>query len=132
MLLMEGSRQSLTPSDPNTPRSSAAGLVSDLALPQTSNSQLEIRTAREAPPKESLAAAPETKFSPPPRHVYPYMRGAVSEDHYYGHSIFSALGGWIPWRAADPVSRAQGRAEGSLRELLRTTDVKGKGVERTL
>jgi hypothetical protein len=56
-------------------------------------------------------------------------------------SIFGSLGSWLPWArpSAQGESSIQGRtrsashAEGSLRELLKSTDFdrKGKGVDRT-
>jgi hypothetical protein len=55
-------------------------------------------------------------------------------------SIFGSLGSWLPWTRFSPgESSFQGRtrrashAEGSLRELLKSTDFdrKGKGVDRT-
>ena len=132
LALIDGTRHSLNLTDSDTPRSSGTGLVSEPALPQTSNSQLEIRTAPEAPPKESRAGPPETKFSPPERLDHPFVKGAISsvEDSYSSHGLISALSGWIPWRSPDGLTKPHGRAEGSLRELLKTTDIKGKGIER--
>lgn len=57
------------------------------------------------------------------------------------HSIFGSLGSWLPWARSSGEgessfqtrTRSASHAEGSLRELLKSTDFdrKGKGVDRT-
>lgn len=130
LALIDGPRRSLS-KDAYDHGHTGIGLVGEPALPQTSSSQLEIRTGREAPPRTSRAAPPETKFSP---YEQSYVHGAISpmDDPYAGYGFFSTLSGWMPWRASETFARSHGRAEGSLRELLRTTDVKGKGIDRAM
>lgn len=130
LALIDVPRHSLS-NELTDPMSSVTGLLGEPALPQTSSSQLEIRTVREAPPKESFAGAPETRITSP---EWPFVQGSIShvEDGYSGHGIFSAWSSWMPWHAPETLARPHGRAEGSLRELLRTTDVKGKGIERAM
>jgi hypothetical protein len=134
LALIDGSKQALTPGDSTSPRGSATALVGEPALPQASTSQLELRTAPEERTKESH---PPAAPSHPPRAGNPdtsMARGAISSSDQgaAANSLISALSSWMPWRSPDPTNRSPGRAEGSLRELLRTTDIKGKGAEETI
>lgn len=134
LALIDGSKQALTPGDPTSPRGSATALVGEPALPQASTSQLELRTAPEERTKENHPPAAPSR---PPRAGNPdtsIARGAISssDEGAAANSLVSALSGWMPWRSPDPTNRSPGRAEGSLRELLRTTDIKGKGAEETI
>lgn len=133
LALIEGSRQHPTSGDASSPRTSATALVGQPALPQASTSQLEIRTAPE-PPREQENYISQPKRSNDFSDVQDtaVAKGAISpmEERNLGGNLFSALSNWVPWRPADGLGRSGGRAEGSLRELLKTSDVKGKGVER--
>lgn len=117
----------------DSPRTSATGLVSEPALPQESTSQLEIRTA--AGGGEPLDGQPavlvkETPIAPKQLGLS-VAKGAITPigtDTASG-GILSVINGWMPWRPATPLIHHRGLAEGSLRELLRATDHKGKGHE---
>ena len=132
LALIEGSKQNTSPYDPASPRTSATGLVGPPALPQTSTSQLEIRTAPEEPLDAPQPSTFTSRREPPPADVLdPHMaKGSIStkEDHTLGTGLFSTLSAWIPWTSSGGAGA--GRAEGSLRELLKTTDMKGKSAER--
>jgi hypothetical protein len=127
LALIDGPRQSFSVGDATSPRASASGLLSEPALPQTSTSQLEIRTAPEDPSdelrKDSHAALTV-------RLQRPLASGsaAPNSDEGHGEGLFSALSSWMPWTSA-ASTKAEGRAEGSLRDLLKVADTKGKGVE---
>ena len=132
LALIDGSKQNLTPGDPLSPRNSTVTLVGEPALPQASMSQLEIRTApEEVRTKENHPPPAPNRVTRARTLDMPMARGAISSSDLAANGLISTLSGWIPWRSADTANRSPGRAEGSLRELLRTTDVKGKGVERT-
>jgi hypothetical protein len=119
-------------------------LVSELALPQTSTSHLEIRTA----PEEVFLEEFSDGSSPPsPQNAEGGEAHLVEElpcDEVHkttpGPRMLSGFGSWIPWTAAQSGagngSRARSKgshAEGSLRQLLsKTTEAsanKGKGVD---
>ncbi|OAQ64669.1 hypothetical protein VFPPC_05916 [Pochonia chlamydosporia 170] len=125
LALIDSSRQNGTPDA--TPRTSATALVSEPALPRASNSQLETRTTAEGESRK-----PPSKNNPPSRpdkleeHV---ARGSISsiQDDPPDTGILSALTGWLPWKSN--ASRPKGRAEGSLRDLLKSTETKGKSAE---
>ncbi|KAI8714461.1 hypothetical protein NCS52_01165900 [Fusarium sp. LHS14.1] len=127
LALIDGTRLSMHLSELN----SATGLVSEPALPQTSSSQLEIRTAPEAAHKERIPAPPKTRPVVVEGLDQPLARGSISpvDASHARHSFISTLSGWMTWRAPESTPHSQGRAEGSLRELLKSTDVKGKGIE---
>ncbi|GKT40856.1 uncharacterized protein ColSpa_01037 [Colletotrichum spaethianum] len=134
--MLESTRQGLA-TNTASPRSSATGLVSEPALPKTSTSHLEVRTDVE----ENVAHrhAPKGSDERP--------RAAVHEPQHCETSaqvdqmkmptgLLAGLTGWVPWRLPPIVglgsASAQGgvsrsHAEGSLRELLKTTDFKSKG-----
>ncbi|KAM5342473.1 hypothetical protein ACJ41O_013439 [Fusarium nematophilum] len=130
LALIDGTRLSMHLNDTSSPRATAAGLVSEPALPQTSSSQLEIRTAPGTPHKEHLSGPSKPKPTPVEGMDQPLVHGSMSsvDASHTRNSFMSALSGWMTWRSHD-ASPPNGRAEGSLRELLKTTDVKGKGIE---
>ncbi|KPM35200.1 hypothetical protein AK830_g11371 [Neonectria ditissima] len=135
LALIDGSRQSLVLSDSTSPRNSAIGLVSEPAQPQTSSSQLQIRTAPETPShKEHRTVRARTKLASPQGPAQPVVHGSISplDSSNHRNSIISTLSGWMNWRVPDASTTLKGRAEGSLRELLKTTNVKGKGVETSI
>jgi hypothetical protein len=115
----------------DSPRTSATGLVSEPALPQESTSQLEIRTA----PGELLEDRPIilVKETPnPPKQVgHSVAKGAITPigTDTAGSGILSMINGWMPWRPSATSIHHKGLAEGKLRELLKGTDLKGKGQE---
>ncbi len=112
--------------------SASAALVSEPALPQPATSQLEIQTSTNA-----------TDPAPPTRHGRSKSDGHLMVDKLGGRAtatgaissvddatatgLLSTLAGWIPWAAAAPApaattdagAAATGRAEGSLRNLLK-------------
>ncbi|KYK61488.1 hypothetical protein DCS_02630 [Drechmeria coniospora] len=100
----------------SSPRTPTAGLVSDPALPQESLSQLELRTGTAAGDvKEMTPTAGGTKAP-----------GTVSTvvDTVSATGLLASLSGWVPWASS---TQQWGRAEGSLRHLLRT-GTKGNAV----
>ncbi|KAI8657599.1 hypothetical protein NCS57_01138400 [Fusarium keratoplasticum] len=127
LALIDGTRLSMHLNELN----SATGLVGEPALPQTSSSQLEIRTAPEAAHKERIPAPPKTRPVIVEGLDQPLARGSISpvDASHARHSFISTLSGWMTWRAPESTPHSHGRAEGSLRELLKSTDVKGKGIE---
>lgn len=137
LALIEGARLSLHLTDVNNPKASSTGLVGELAQPQTSSSQLEIRTVPGAPrkdfKKEQLSKPLKTRPAIVDGLDQSLVHGSISTvDHTRtGNGIISALRDWMVWRSSDTSPAPTGRAEGSLRELLKTTDVKGKGVNLT-
>lgn len=117
-----------------SPRSSAAALLSDPALPQTSASHLEIRTTpvdgytlESQPQFQDSSGAVESLSANDPR-----TPGNVR--------LIPGLRSWVPWRTLSSTTAtlsqattlaSPSHAEGSLRELLKTVDgKKGKSVER--
>ncbi|GFP55366.1 hypothetical protein ACSS6W_009322 [Trichoderma asperelloides] len=114
----------------DSPRTSATGLVSEPAQPQESTSQLEIRTA----PGEIIEGGPAVVKDTPhqPKQLgLSVAKGAITPigtDTASG-GILSIINGWMPWRPSSPFIHHKGLAEGSLRELLRSTEPKGKGPE---
>lgn len=133
-------------SDTPSPRNSSAALVSEPAMPQTSSSHLEIRTT----PNELFGDA-STQASPPDspdgsdQTVTQFLQGLTSQEEQKtsGSGLISGLGNWVPWKSASSgaaatnlqpgtASASSSHAVGSLRELLKTVDVKNKGksVER--
>ncbi|KAH8176955.1 hypothetical protein LIA77_02037 [Sarocladium implicatum] len=126
LALIDGTKQGTLAGDTSNPRASASGLLGEPALPQTSTSQLEIRTAPEDPSeelsKDNHAALAERLHRP-----LASANLARSEVRMNDEGIFSTISSWMPW--ASPGQGSPGRAEGSLRDLLRAADVKGKDVE---
>ncbi|OLN82149.1 hypothetical protein CCHL11_07647 [Colletotrichum chlorophyti] len=134
--MLESTRQSLVSNDLSSPRSSATALVSEPALPKTSTSHLEVRTDAE----ESTAfrrAYKDADDRIPASATRPQQETSAQPDQTKAASgLLAGLTGWVPWRlppivglgsafAQGGVSRSH--AEGSLRELLKTTDAKNKG-----
>ncbi|KAI3398645.1 hypothetical protein diail_8830, partial [Diaporthe ilicicola] len=118
-----------------SPRTSSAALVSELSLPQTSSSHLEIRTTPNEllgndSPRSSQAESPGRDESP----VHSFANGhSRREDCSVSNAgARSGFSDWVPWKtslsgataASQPSnpSSARSHAEGTLRELL-----KGKG-----
>ncbi|RFU73538.1 hypothetical protein TARUN_8723 [Trichoderma arundinaceum] len=115
----------------DSPRTSATGLVSEPALPQESTSQLEIRTApSELPEEHPVVLVKETPI-PPKQLGLSVAKGAITPigTDTAGSGILSIINGWMPWRPSATSTHHKGLAEGSLRELLKSTDHKGKDHE---
>ncbi|KAF9763636.1 hypothetical protein IL306_003040 [Fusarium sp. DS 682] len=131
LALIDGNRLSIHLNDMDSSRSTAAGLLSEPALPQTSSSQLEIRTASEVTNKEHLPGLPRKRPAAIEGLDQPVVHGSIStvEASNTRSNFMSTLSGWMNWRSSDPLPTPKGRAEGSLRELLKTRDIKGKGIE---
>ncbi|CAG1959685.1 unnamed protein product [Fusarium graminearum] len=131
LALIDGTRLSMNLNDLDTNRSSAVGLVSEPALPQTSSSQLEIRTAPETKTKEQVPTVPKKRPAVAEGIDRPVAQGAMSsiDAPNTNNNFISTLSGWMSWRTPRSSPMPQGRAEGSLRELLKSRDIKGKGVE---
>ncbi|KXX81334.1 hypothetical protein MMYC01_201458 [Madurella mycetomatis] len=117
--IMDSGRSS-SPSSHPTP---AWALLSEPAMPQTSNSHLGVRTAT-GPPTDMESSIPRTS---PPALAEPQSRQRESRfttDHVADSqgSVLNAASSWstwIPWRMAGQSSQTQAGAEGSLRQLLR-------------
>ncbi|KAK2602677.1 hypothetical protein N8I77_009190 [Diaporthe amygdali] len=122
-----------------TPRSSSAALVSELSLPQTSSSHLEIRTTPNEllgndSPRSSQAQSPGRGESPVHAHANGHSRR--EDPSVPNPGARSGFSDWVPWKTAlagvatgpQPSNSSTGRshAEGTLRELL-----KGKGRSST-
>ncbi|KAF5681443.1 hypothetical protein FCIRC_5563 [Fusarium circinatum] len=131
LALIDGNRLSMHLHDLDSSRLTAAGLVSEPALPQTSSSQLEIRTAPEVTNKEHLPGIPKKGLAATEGLDQPVVHGSISaiETSNQRSNLMSTLSGWMTWRSSDTLPTIKGRAEVSLRELLKTRDIKGKGVE---
>ncbi|KAF9881035.1 hypothetical protein CkaCkLH20_01185 [Colletotrichum karsti] len=136
--MLESTRQSLAANNnQSSPRSSANALVSELALPKTSTSHLEVRTDVEENAgyrhaRKSSDERRQTDVSKPQHHETPAQPDQTKQTG----SLLAGLTGWVPWRLPPIVglgsASAQGgvprsHAEGSLRDLLKTTDAKNKG-----
>jgi hypothetical protein len=119
----------------------STSLISEPARPQTSTAMdLETmptfdETERERSPTLYSFMSPRLGML---RHES--MSSTLRPEPEPRQSMFGGLGSWLPWaRSAQGESSFQGRtrsashAEGSLRELLKSTDFdrKGKGVDRT-
>ncbi|PNY27365.1 Uncharacterized protein TCAP_02708 [Tolypocladium capitatum] len=130
LALIDGSRQNLTPGDTSTPRISPTGLVSEPALPQASTSQLELRTAPgQLAEAHDIVSNKTTPAPPADMPDQPLAKGSISsiQDAGSGAGLFATLSSWIPWGS---TGKQEGRAEGSLRHLLQSTDFKGKGKKQ--
>ncbi|KAG6021553.1 hypothetical protein E4U41_002458 [Claviceps citrina] len=116
----DNARQSSTCRDTSAPRAPSLALVSEPALPQTFDGQLETRTA------------PERRPVKPKAPDFHRARGSTSSMHQGvgGKSILSAIFRWLPWRSTSVVQpKPRGRAERSLRHLLHNTgQQQGKGT----
>lgn len=117
----------------SSPRGSAATLVSEPALPQTSMGHLEIRTAPDDGSAEPRCPDAVVVGGLLPRPEDP--RPSAS-----GGGYVPGWSAWIPWRsgASGPNRRGGGgvggggasHAEGSLRQLLKTVDAKDKDKDK--
>ncbi|KAK1243712.1 hypothetical protein MKX08_001850 [Trichoderma sp. CBMAI-0020] len=114
----------------DSPRTSATGLVSEPAQPQESTSQLEIRTAASGIVEGPPVVVKDTPYHPK-RLGHSVAKGAITPigTDIASGGILSIINGWMPWRPSSPFIHHKGLAEGSLRELLRSTEPKGKGPE---
>ncbi|UNI18864.1 hypothetical protein JDV02_005104 [Purpureocillium takamizusanense] len=130
LALIDGSKQNVTTTtDGSNARTSASGLLSELALPQASTSQLELRTASEQQPQTAPTSKHKTSPAPPTEGHAPLAKGSMSSTQVEGtgSGIMAALSGWMAW---GQTGKQEGRAEGSLRHLLKTTDFKNKGANK--
>ncbi|PTB68026.1 hypothetical protein BBK36DRAFT_1167312 [Trichoderma citrinoviride] len=111
----------------DSPRTSATGL-------------LEIRTAPGEPHEEPPATLLVKETPLPPKQVgLSVAKGAIThtKTDTAGGGILSMIHGWMPWRPSSTSThhhhhhqqQQKGLAEGSLRELLKTAEPKGKGHE---
>lgn len=126
LALLEAPRPGTSFEDATTPRGSSSALLSEPAQPKTSTSQLEIRTTSEVATHTIDKDEQDTADRNVPRaRVLAQTVAFASNPRNDG--ILSAFTSWIPWRPKDETDQA-GRAEGSLRDLLKTSQTKGKGV----
>ncbi|KAK3374029.1 hypothetical protein B0T24DRAFT_679406 [Lasiosphaeria ovina] len=135
--------------DTTSTRSPASALVSEPALPQTSNSHLGVRTAP-SDPSFGSNGVPQSSQPASPRIVDPdRLEVHFADDLPHQEDARSSTGSllgwgtWIPWRTQQRNEASGGppyqyarvspsHAEGSLRQLLKSVDVasdKGKAVE---
>ncbi|KAK0727935.1 hypothetical protein B0T26DRAFT_623614, partial [Lasiosphaeria miniovina] len=135
--------------DTTSTRSPASALVSEPALPQTSNSHLGVRTAPSDPGFGSNGV-PQSGQPASPRIVDPdRLEVHFADDLPHQEDARSSTGSllgwgtWIPWRTQQRNEASGGppyqyarvspsHAEGSLRQLLKSVDIasdKGKAVE---
>ena len=128
LALIDGSKQSLPAGDGSNRRASATGLLSELALPQASTSQLELRTTEQAH-ESAHDGKHKTTPAPPADGNAPPVKGSISsvQDDGTGSRFMAALSSWVAWGQS---GKQEGRAEGSLRHLLKTTDFKAKGANK--
>jgi hypothetical protein len=132
--VIENTRQNQGTSSAASPRSSATALISQPASPQTSSSHLEIRTASDETIREDGRDAMDESQDIRRSGHQNVLSSPPPETPIAPSSILTNLSGWIPWRLpSDNPGTSTSYAEGSLRELLKTTDTtipKGKTVER--
>ncbi|KAJ2893108.1 uncharacterized protein MKZ38_009008 [Zalerion maritima] len=121
-----------------SPRNSTAALHSDPALPQTSSSHLEIRTTPEANGGATYVHESRPQSPAGSDGIYDPLSITMDDEprNAHGAGIVSNLGSWIPWGGVGRTIHGGRRngAEGSLRELLKTSDSKpskGKALDRT-
>ncbi|GAB1314373.1 Stress response RCI peptide [Madurella fahalii] len=108
---------------PSSHQSPASALLSEPAMPQTSNNHLGVRTAT-GPHTDAGSSIPR---SSPPALIEPQRPRCESRsamDHAPDNQggalgAASSWSTWIPWRMAGQSSQAHAGAEGSLRQLLR-------------
>jgi hypothetical protein len=117
-------------------------LISEPARPQTSTAtDLETMPVFDETEQERSPTLYSFMSSRPGMLRHESMSSTLRPEPEPRPSIFGNLGSWLPWgkSSGQGESSFQGRmrsashAEGSLRELLKTTDFdrKGKGVDRT-
>ena len=131
LALIDSSKPGATAADQAAPRGSATTLVGEPAQPKASTSHLEIRTAPELSGKEVHEQTATHRVAKPGRSDVA-ATNPQQNNNSNSNGLFSTLTGWMSWRPPGTSATPPGRAEGSLRELLRTTDGKGKGVESHL
>ncbi|PHH83767.1 hypothetical protein CDD82_2639 [Ophiocordyceps australis] len=127
LALIDSPKQIQTPGCPSSPRwALKTGLIGEPAVPQTSTKQLQIRTAGQATSEPQGVARCRPVAVTLDVHSQPMAQGSISTatDDRAQARLQATLRNWAPWMPA----KHAGRAEGSLRHLLKTTDVKGKGV----
>lgn len=123
----DSSKQQAEGSEVTPPRGTAAGLLSKPSMPQTSNSHLEIRTT----PNGLMDTGSSRSHQPKPLiSNKPHVSGFTSDLSPLVYLRVSDL--CKPEFSAstlqpDVTAAAPSHAEGSLRELLKTVDVKRKG-----
>jgi hypothetical protein len=136
--LMENKKQATGQKETTSPRGSAPALVSEPARPQTSTSHLQIRTAPDVMPAEDHANQTEEPASPHSEHidVHADIVSRTEDQETQSEGLSSGWGAWFSWKAPSSngesvshrrASKAPSHAEGSLRQLLSTVEVKDKG-----
>ncbi|KAF5505639.1 hypothetical protein CGCS363_v005233 [Colletotrichum siamense] len=135
--MLESTRQSLTASNQASPRSSANALVSEPALPKTSTSHLEVRTdVEESVGHRHARRGSDERLQHEVSKPQQRETSTQLDQTKNTRGLLAGLTGWVPWRLPPIVglgsTSAQGgvprsHAEGSLRDLLKTTDTKNKG-----
>jgi hypothetical protein len=119
----------------------STSLISEPARPQTST-EMDLETMPTFDETERERSPTLYSFMSPRLGMLRHesMSSTLRPEPEPRQSMFGSLGSWLPWaRSAQGESSFQGRtrsashAEGSLRELLKSTDFdrKGKGVDRT-
>ncbi|KFA54773.1 hypothetical protein S40293_00783 [Stachybotrys chartarum IBT 40293] len=130
LALIEVKRQNSRPVDRTAHRISTPGLLSEPAGPQASSSHLVIRTRLEEP----LQAQPATPMLPAQGELEQHMaKGLVSatDQPVVERSLLLSVSAWMGWKSPSTIPEAQrGRAEGTLRELLRATNVNESQARR--
>lgn len=136
LALMDGSLGITQNNEAPSPRSSAGALTSQPALPRASTSQLELRTTLKESAKNTAKQEPSTSVEPA-KETLPFNRpggpfaiGAMlsSKSSATSTGLFTTLSSWMPWKPSETSAKPSGRAEGSLREILKTADYKGKSA----
>ncbi|PHH63769.1 hypothetical protein CDD81_5534 [Ophiocordyceps australis] len=124
LALIDSPKQTHAPSSPKS--ALKTGLIGEPAVPQTSTRQLQIRTAGQANSEPQGVARCRPVPVTSDVHSQPMAQGSIATatDERAQARLRAALRNWAPWMPA----KHPGRAEGSLRHLLKTADVKGKGV----
>ncbi|KAK1760797.1 hypothetical protein QBC47DRAFT_368223, partial [Echria macrotheca] len=118
-----------------------AALLSEPALPQTSNTNLGVRTTPAAGSRESSSQG--TRSASPIERLEVHLADELphEDEHKTSAGGLLAWSNWIPWRTQPkaesdlPPSHRDtlSHAEGSLRQLLKSVDVtsdKGKAIDR--
>ncbi|KAF7530979.1 hypothetical protein G7054_g9288 [Neopestalotiopsis clavispora] len=146
--LMDNTRQH-NQGEITSPRTSGTALVGEPAKPKTSKSHLEIRTMQEESTSDNYTHEPSREPSQPTLSDS-VANAAISrpDEPRSSSSLLSGISHWIPWRgnsstteaasSAHKHGKAKSYAEGSLRELLKGTDIesgaamdlKGKSARR--
>jgi hypothetical protein len=139
--LMENKKHGSGQNDVTSPRTSASALVSEPARPQTSPSHLEIRTAPDGGSAENTGLDSQSPQNAELMDELADMVSRTDEQNSQNNGLLAGWNTWMPWKGAgagapsshggQSVNRRGGtapsHAEGSLRQLLLTVDVKDKG-----